>query len=126
MNLLLQAEEEITSQLDIEKSLEQLIIHIRTIKRNGRKFWTVIEGLEQVQTDELMKIKGWKSAKGKDNMDKLCFIMRNIISGGGSVQIDKTNANNKVIQLQGNHRDVITQFLINHKLASEDNIKCHG
>lgn len=126
MNLLqLQEENEITSQLDVEKSLEQLIIHVRIFKRNGRKYITCISGLEQVKDEEFEKIKGWKTAKGKNNIEKLCCIMRFITAGGGSVEMDK-NTSSKVIQLQGNHKDTVRKLLLEYNFTKEENIKFHG
>lgn len=126
MNLLqLEEENGISSQLDIEKSLEQVIIGIRTIKRTGRKFLTIIEGLEQVKNEEFIKINGWKEAKGKTNLEKLCYIIRTITAGGGAIKTDKSTSL-KVIQLQGNHKDVVRELLLGYKLTEEENIKLFG
>lgn len=126
MNILqYQPEDDISSQLNIEKSLDTATIHVRIIKRNGRKFWTIIEGLEEIEG--LDKLKFLEKAKGNCGIDKLCTVMKNKLAVGGAVKVDtKTSSASKVIQLQGNCKDDVKSFLLDNKVIEEDNMKFHG
>jgi translation initiation factor 1 len=82
-------------------------IHIRIKKRNGKKSWTFIEGLPST-TD-------FKNDIIKPLKKKLCC--------AGSLKYDDAKP---FLEFQGDHRDVIKQFLIEKEFSEEQNIIMHG
>ena len=108
MNIL-QYNQDIDNQLKVEEELEQVIIHIWHEKRNGRKSWTKVEGLSQTSI----------------NINDFCKKIKNKISCGGSVMEDP-KTKQKIIQLQGNHRNKITEMLLEDNIVDKNNIKYHG
>ena len=76
------------------KEKDDEIVHIRIKQRNGKKKWTFIEGLSE--TIDLKKFVKHLSKK---------------LACGGSIVKDKESGD-KVIQFQGNHKDVIKKYII--------------
>jgi len=90
-------------------------IHIRIQKRNGKKSWTFIENVDCLKKDDdkfLNKLK--KSLSKKFN----CSVTLKTSN--------KLGKEIKVMQLQGDHRREIKQFLIESKFCKEKNIHMHG
>lgn len=87
-------------------ALEQSI-HIRVQQRNGRKTLTTVQGLPQ-QLDQRKILKAFKK-------DFAC--------NGNIVQDEEMG---EVIQLQGDHRHKVQQFLVEQQIATADKIKVHG
>ena len=84
-------------------------INIRIKQRNNKKNWTIIENLECVKDLDIKLF-------NKDLKKTLCC----------NSSIQYTDDNNPIIQLQGDHREVIKNYL-NEKLEIEkDNIIVHG
>jgi translation initiation factor 1 len=84
-------------------------IHVRVQQRNGRKCWTLIEGLNSD-----MDIKG------------LLKMMRKKFSCNGNIQKDKTTGES-VVQLTGNHRDKVKHlFTVKLKIVDADDLVIHG
>ncbi|GKV38816.1 hypothetical protein SLEP1_g46685 [Rubroshorea leprosula] len=82
-------------------------VHIRIQQRNGKKSVTTVEGLKKdVGFEKLLK----------DLKKEFCC--------NGNVVNDK--ALGKIIQLQGDQRKKVSQFLVNKGLAQKDHIKIHG
>jgi len=94
---------------ELENEINSTEIHIRKIIRNGRKSWTIIEGLESV-TDIAAMCKTLK---------------KTVCKCGGSVDTDDEKKE-KIIQLQGDHVEKVKEYLLKEGLVSEDKIKCHG
>jgi translation initiation factor 1 len=82
-------------------------IHIRTQQRNGRKTLTTVQGI----TDDYDKKKPVKAFKKK-------------FACNGTV-IEHAEYG-EVLQLQGDQRKNICQFLIETGLAEDDQLKAHG
>ncbi|GMH38333.1 hypothetical protein BSKO_06217 [Bryopsis sp. KO-2023] len=82
-------------------------VHIRIQKRNGRKCLTTVQGLP-TKFDKKKIVKALKK-------DFCC---------NGTVVEDPEWGT--VIQLQGDHRKNVSQFLLEAKLVKKDNIKLHG
>jgi len=82
-------------------------IHIRMQPRTARKFITTIEGLN-AQID----------------FNKLLRAFRKLFNCNGTVVTDPELG--QVIQLQGDHRNEVAQFLVQEQLAARDKIKLHG
>jgi len=81
-------------------------VHLRIQQRNGKKCWTFIEGLgTDIVTEKFIK-----------NLKNKCHC---------SVTVKKQETN-ITIQLQGDHRDEIKNYLVDEKITEKDNIKCHG
>lgn len=91
---------------------DKTAFHISVIKRSTKKRLTFVEGLDKVLSkDDLKKtIKKW----GK----KLCCTVS---------KVNNNKSNNKdAIQLQGDHREFIKDYLIKNKLATKNDIEVHG
>lgn len=84
----------------------ETIIHIRLTTRKKDKYITSIENLP-------------------DECDIKTFIkeLKKKLSCNGCIKKDD---NKFVIQLAGDHRDFIEEFLVNEKIATDDCIKVHG
>lgn len=83
-------------------------VHIRMQQRNGKKCWTYVEGLDQINKD----------SKFLDNFAK---VLKKKLNCAGTVKKPEN-----VIQFQGDHRDKIKSFLIEQKIVEEEFIKMHG
>ncbi|XP_015089688.1 protein translation factor SUI1 homolog [Solanum pennellii] len=82
-------------------------VHIRVQQRNGKKSWTMIEGLN------------------KDfNCEKLLKELKKEYCCNGTIIHDKELG--KVIQLQGDHRKNVSQFLHKADIVKKEQIKVHG
>ena len=104
---------ELHSEYCIKKQSEYDItlsdIHIRKMIRNGRKCWTIVEGLEFV-TD----------------VNTICKILKKeVCRCGGSLEMNREK-NGKLVQLQGDHVDKVKNHLLEKNIVSLDKIKCHG
>ena len=85
-------------------------IHVRIQQRNGRKCWTLIEGL----AEDL-------------DLKKILRALKKEFQTNGTV-LD-TDTHGKVIQLQGDHRERVKQFFTRYKIWEEDidpPMKIHG
>ncbi|KAK8802123.1 hypothetical protein WA158_006517 [Blastocystis sp. Blastoise] len=82
-------------------------VHLRIQQRRGRKCITIVQGLA---TDLNLKkiLKAWK----------------NTFKCNGSIVEDEEAG--KIIQLQGDHRADIHEFLIHEEINHEDDIIIHG
>lgn len=99
---------------DLEKELEHnnFEVHIKIQQRNGRKTWTSVEGLDKIDT----------------NKEKLDIFFENItkhlkkkFNCGATIKKPEY-----FIQLNGDHRDGIKEFLIKEGIVNESQIKMHG
>eukprot|EP00158_Paraphelidium_tribonemae_P004033 Partr_v1_DN26529_c2_g1_i1_m4045 putative translation INITIATION FACTOR len=82
-------------------------IHLRIQQRNGRKTLTTIQGLP-AELDQKKILKAFKK----------------VFACNGTIVDDEELG--EVIQLQGDHRTKVLQFLIEEKIAAKDEIKVHG
>lgn len=99
---------------DIEKQLDQqqIEIHIKIQKRNGKKSMTFVEGLDKIELPENIKreiflIDMTKKFKKKFNC---------------AVTLQEEN----VIMLSGDHREGIKNFLVQLNLIQQDKVFIHG
>jgi len=98
---------------DIEKQLDQhqVEIHIKIQKRNGRKSWTYVEGLEKIELPE--------------NVDREVFMtdltkkLKKKFNCGVTLQ-------ENVFALNGDHREKMKEYLIQTNLIQADKIIIHG
>jgi translation initiation factor SUI1 len=93
----------------IEDDLEPVIITLQFSKRNSRKGWTIIIGLDKTDID----------------IKKFVKRLRKILHCSGAIKINKSTKE-QVIQLQGEHRDKIELILIDEKISTAENIKRVG
>lgn len=101
--------------LDIKSDLynRHKEIHIKIQQRNGKKSFTIIEGLDKIDLptnktpDEFLNDVSKKFKKSFNCMSTV-------------IKSDNT------IKLSGDQRDNIKEFLVNMKLVNEDQIKIHG
>lgn len=84
-------------------------IHLRIQKRNARKAVTTVDGLEQY--DEV-------------DFPKLLKRFRKMLSCNGSIQ--KNRDGGQVIQVQGDQRKEIAEYLEAKYGIKKENIKIHG
>ncbi|MCO5600197.1 hypothetical protein L7F22_054306 [Adiantum nelumboides] len=82
-------------------------VHVRTQQRNGRKSLTTIQGL-----------------KKEYNYNKILKDFKKEFCCNGTVIQDPELG--QVIQLQGDQRKNVSQFLVQAGLVKKDNIKIHG
>jgi translation initiation factor 1 len=82
-------------------------IHLRIQQRNGRKTLTTLQGLPS-DIDQKKLLKAFKK----------------VFACNGTIVEDEELG--EVIQLQGDHRQKVQQFLVEEKIAAKDQIKVHG
>tara|TARA_B100001559_G_scaffold215107_1_gene180366 strand:+ start:413 stop:721 length:309 start_codon:yes stop_codon:yes gene_type:complete len=90
-----------------ENEKKQNIVHIRIQQRNAKKTITTIEGLDtSIDFKKIVK-----------------YIKKKFNCNGSII---KTVDDIDIIQLQGDQRENIKNFLIKENIVSEDFIKIHG
>ena len=82
-------------------------VHIRMQMRNRRKCILTIQGLD----DDL-------------DLKKICKALRKNLQCNGAVVKDKEYGD--IIQLQGDHRSVVQEFLIDQEIITKDQLIVHG
>ncbi|KAI9204404.1 translation initiation factor SUI1 [Polychytrium aggregatum] len=82
-------------------------IHIRIQQRNGRKTLTTVQGLP-AELDQKLVLKAFK---------------KEFACNGTVVQDEDLG---EVIQLQGDHRVKVQQFLVAQGIVTKDKVKIHG
>ena len=93
----------------IELDNQKQDIHLRIQKGKGRHSWTIVENIDVINT-----------TGESDFIKKICKYFRKTCNC--SVCIKENN----VLQLQGDHRSEISDFLVNGKFAKKENVKIHG
>lgn len=96
---------------DDDKEIETICEHtieIMVTKRNNKKFYTDVMGIDK-----------------KYNYEKILKEMKRKFSCNGSVKISKAN-NKNYIQLNGDQKENIFNFLIEENICSIDKIKIRG
>ncbi len=81
-------------------------IHLRIQKRSGKKSITIIQGLDPKQAQKILKA------------------LRKLLCCNGTVI--ESEEYGLVIQLQGDQREKVREFLISKKLSDTNTIKVHG
>ena len=82
-------------------------VHVRVQQRNGRKCITTVAGL----TDDL-------------DIKRICKAFKKNFSCNGAVQ--KDDEEKEVIQLQGDQRTNVKDFLVDQEICTPDVIVLHG
>ena len=80
-------------------------------QRNGRKYWTIVEGLNTIDNLSLK--------------DFVKVIKKNLCCNG-SIHTDSDNSENIFVQFQGDHRNNIKDLLIKKYNISDERILIHG
>jgi translation initiation factor 1 len=83
------------------------VIHIRVQQRNGKKSITTIQGL----ADDL-------------DLPKILKALKKTLNTNGAVLEDEEFG--AVLQLQGDHRIAVTDFLCTYHICTRGEIKIHG
>lgn len=96
----------LNTDITLDLEADNLEIHIHMQQRNGKKCLTLVDGLSKI--------------KMKYNLDDFAKQLRKKFNCSGIVTKEK------IIQLQGDHREGIKQYLIDQKIISKDKIKVHG
>lgn len=97
--------EEFDEDIDFD-DIESNIIHLRVQQRNTSKYLTVIEGL-----DPSIDIK------------KILKILKKSFATNGAI-LKENNKN--ILQLQGDQRLKVYEFLLDSDICKKENIKIHG
>lgn len=100
-------EPESTSQAGVPAGKQSQYIHLRVQQRNGRKTLTTIQGIP-AELDQKKLLKAFKKV---------------FACNGTIVEDDELG---EVIQLQGDHRAKVQQFLVEERICTKDQIKVHG
>jgi len=90
------------------KTICEHTIEIMVTKRNNRKFYTDIKGINE-----------------KFNYDKILKEIKRKFSCNGSVKIDKGD-NKRFIQLNGDQKENLFNFIIQEDIAPINKIKIRG
>ena len=102
----------LTVSIAEELKEDQLEIHIKIQQRNGRKCITFVEGLIGVE----------KIDKHKDKfMEEMSKKFRKTFNCAATLKKPEN-----IIQLQGDQRYKIKDYLVNQKIVNADKIKIHG
>jgi len=95
------------AELDVEAMAAPELIHIRIQQRNGRKMITTVQGIpEKYELKQILK------AFKKTFACNGCIV--NHYEYG------------EVIQLQGDQRETVCEFLLQAKVADKEQLKVHG
>lgn len=89
------------------ETLPRQIVHIRIQQRSGKKALTTVQGLNEKINFELL-LKAFKSEFGCN----------------GNIIEDEEHG--KIIQLQGDKRRLVYDFLVNEKISEQKDIVVHG
>ncbi|XP_038048716.1 eukaryotic translation initiation factor 1-like [Patiria miniata] len=84
------------------------LIHVRCQQRNGRKMITIVEGISPIYSQHRIVKK-----------------MKKFFNCNGNVHKTEQDFGD-VIQLQGDQRNKVKEFLVSCELAKESQIKLHG
>lgn len=103
----------------LEKSQNE--IHIKVQQRNGRKSWTFIEGLEKVDIPETITQKDEIEKYITKYLEDLAKLLKKHFNCAVSVKKPEN-----ILQMSGNHKLELKQFIISKGYATEDQIKLHG
>jgi translation initiation factor 1 len=82
-------------------------VHIRIQQRNGRKSLTTVQGL----ADDL-------------DLKKILKALKKMFSTNGTILVDADMGN--VLQLQGDQRKNVAEFLVKFKICAKGEVKIHG
>ena len=82
-------------------------VHIRVQQRNRRKCILTVQGLD----DDL-------------DLKKICKALRKNLQCNGNVTKDKEYGD--ILQLQGDHREAVKQFLIGQEIVMPNQLMVHG
>jgi translation initiation factor 1 len=97
-------------QLEQELNKE---IHIEIQKRNGRKCWTFVAGLDKITLPQNIDVKTF--------LENITRKFKKTFNCNVTLQKPEN-----IFQLNGDHRQGIKEFLIKNNLVNEDQIKIHG
>jgi translation initiation factor 1 len=96
-----------SDRFDIDDSGATNIIHIRNQKRNGKKSVTTIQGIPD-----------------KFDLERIVRYFKKEFSCNGTVMSDPVHG--EIIQLQGDKRKEVAEFLYHEGIAEKETIKVHG
>jgi len=100
----------IGSNINQELEDNDIEIHIKVQQRNGRKCLTLIEGMEQVH----------------DDIKSIVVDLKDKFNCGGSIMKSKNNSDMTIIQLNGDHREDLKEYLMKKYDLKAHQLKIHG
>lgn len=90
---------------DLFKEQPLLLVDIRVVQRNARKRVTTISGLPE-----------------NLDFDKVIKVLKKSLNCSGTIKED----DGKHLQLSGDQRQAVAQFLVEQKICTSKEIKIHG
>jgi translation initiation factor 1 len=87
-------------------------IHIRSQQRNGRKRWTTVQGIPD------------RMLSKRVNFDKVLKALKKSFKTNGTLVQDEELGT--ILQLQGDFRAEVGEFLLDQGFSDKDHLKIHG
>ena len=87
-------------------------IHIRSQQRNGRKRWTTVQGIPDRMLGKRV------------NFDKVLKALKKSFKTNGTLVTDDELGT--ILQLQGDFRGEVGDFLLDQGFCDKDHLKIHG
>merc|ERR1712167_344479 len=87
-------------------------IHIRSQQRNGRKRWTTVQGIPE------------RLLGKRVNFDKIMKALKKTLKTNGTLVSDDEHGT--IIQLQGDFRAEVAEFILVQGFQDKDHIMVHG
>ncbi len=84
----------------------QLNVHIRAQQRNGKKSLTIVEGLTNT-----LDLKG------------ILKDLKKTLATNGTIKVTELGP---IIQLQGDQRQLVSEYLVKTEICTKDEIRIHG
>ncbi len=91
----------------MEKGKDSSKVHIRMQQRNGRKCITTVQGL----ADDL-------------DIKRIAKALKKVFQCNGTVNVDEEMG--EILQLSGDQRVNIKEFLVNQQICHDDQVVIHG
>lgn len=85
---------------------EKTLTHVRVQKRTANQHITVIQGFPE------------------EHMEKGLKSLKKFLCCNGAIIVDRNNE--KIMQLQGDHREKIKEYLVSKNIVSSKNVVVHG
>lgn len=96
------------NEVDFEEKQVQGIVHIRTQKRTNRKCLTIIEGMPR-----------------DIDLKKVLKYFKKTFSCNGTI-LKNEETDEQIMQLTGDNRREVSQFLKEEQIVADDRIRVHG
>lgn len=99
---------DISREIEAELEDDEININLFIVKRNGKKCHTMIEGLEQIERLDIKTVTKY---------------FKEMLGCGATFLYDNRLT---VVQLQGDHRKFVKNFLVSEKLVNKEHVHIRG